>query len=355
MFNIESNFGTQQGEEKYMYSWCETGFALNIFDIGLTKTQTESLRRLSHYLKETANNLSDLKVEEIRKSKTEGAWYNDRSYFHNNDVRSYVLGVLGFTYAAVTEELHNKPLGNEDLFNAFYLEVPRSLIEFGKFWGSTLNLPFGKEFIKLSLTYIADLLICDPRHVHELFSDYMPCEHVKENSRLYFAYGSNLSFEQMRVRCPSAEFVGLSNLSNFEFFIDARGVASLRPSFGSTARGVLWNIEDERDWDKLDRYEGVSSGFYKRLPVEASIGKEQLRSEVYISGNAISGHPRPDYQEKIVKSVTSLKNFYEKKYLGMGELFFETGGDYRQLHFALDEWQKEMVSWLGESFVKSLR
>ena len=347
MLNVESNYGTHIDERKYMYNWCETGFAPNIFDIRLTKTQTESLQRLSLYLKETANNLDDLKVEKIRKFKTEGAWYNDRSYFHNDNVRSYVLGVLGFTYSAVTEELHNKPLGNEDLFHAFYLEAPKSLIEFSKFWGSTLNLPFGKEFIKSALTYVADLLISDARHVHELFSDYMPCENVKENSRLYFAYGSNLSFEQMKARCPSAEFVGLSNLRNFEFFIDARGVASLRPSFVSTARGFLWNIEDEKDWQNLDIYEGISSGFYKRLPVEASIHNKQVKSEVYIASNATSGRPRSGYQEKIVKSVISLKSFYKKKYAGMGELFVETGGDHHRLDFAFNEWETEMVSWLG--------
>ena len=139
MFNIEANFGSQQDDKKYMYEWCENGFAQEIFDVRLTKTQTGSLQRLSHYLKEAAINLDDLKVEEIRKSKTEGAWFNNRSYFHNNHVRSYVLGVLGFTYSAATEEFDKKPLGNEDLCNAFYLEVPNSLIEFAKFWGSTLN------------------------------------------------------------------------------------------------------------------------------------------------------------------------------------------------------------------------
>ena len=225
--------------------------------------------------------------------------------------------------------------------------MPNSLIEFAKFWGSTLNLPFGKEFIKSALTYIADMLISDPRHVHELFSDYLPCETVKEGSRLYFAYGSNLSFGQMKARCPSAEFVGLSNLRNFEFFIDARGVASLRPSFFSTVRGVLWNIEDEKDWQNLDFYEGVSSGFYKRLPVEASIHAKQVESEVYISSNAISGHPRPGYQEKIIESVAFLRSYYEKKYAGMGELFVEKGGDRTRLNFALNEWETEMVSWLG--------
>ena len=207
--------------------------------------------------------------------------------------------------------------------------------------------PFGKEFIKLALTYVADLLISDPRHVHELFSDYMPCEDVKGNSRLYFAYGSNLSFEQMKVRCPSAEIVGLSNLRNFEFFIDARGVASLRPSFGSTARGIFMEYRRGKDWKNLDIYEGISSGFYKRFHVEASIHAKQVESEVYISSNAISGHPRPGYQEKIVESVGFLRSYYEKKYSGMGELFVERGGDHTQLDFALNEWQTEMASWLG--------
>ena len=41
------------------------------------------------------------------------------------------------------------------------------------------------------------------------------------------------------------------------------------------------------------------------------------------------------------------KSFYEKKYAGMGEFFVETGGDHHRLDFALNEWETEMVSWLG--------
>ena len=80
-----------------------------------------------------------------------------------------------------------------------------------------------------------------------------------------------------------------------------------------------------------------------------------MKSEVYISSNAISGQPCPrDIRKKIVKSVVSLKSFYKKKYAGMGELFVERGGDHTQLDFALNEWQTEMVSWLDRVLLNLL-
>ncbi len=89
--------------------------------------------------------------------------------------------------------------------------------------------------------------------------------------RLYFAYGSNLSREQMTQRCPAAlplapyalgghrlAFVGEGN-SRW----GRGGVATVIPQAGSSVPGALWLLTPECE-AALDQFEGVASGRYVR-------------------------------------------------------------------------------------------
>ena len=81
---------------------------------------------------------------------------------------------------------------------------------------------------------------------------------------LYFAYGSNLCKEQMKVRCPKSKYLekhyfddqklcfcwnGLSTNSN--------GVANIIKETGSKVPGVIYEIS-QSDEDELDRREGFN-------------------------------------------------------------------------------------------------
>lgn len=75
-------------------------------------------------------------------------------------------------------------------------------------------------------------------------------------SFLYFAYGSNLWPERLGVRCPSASPVSRATLGGWTVVYDKPGVdgtakMNLRPSDGSVARGVVYEI-DESDRQSLD-------------------------------------------------------------------------------------------------------
>ena len=69
---------------------------------------------------------------------------------------------------------------------------------------------------------------------------------------LYFAYGSNMDWDQMRTRCPSAAFVGIARLPDhrlaFTRFSKTRkcGVADVVPAKGQSVWGAVFSI-DERD------------------------------------------------------------------------------------------------------------
>src|SRR6202044_2164852 len=81
---------------------------------------------------------------------------------------------------------------------------------------------------------------------------------------LYFAYGSNMDVDAMARRCPRSKALGLARLERHRLAVMREGwVAPVRdPS--SAVHGVLWDLA-LADIAALDRYEGVSQGFYVKL------------------------------------------------------------------------------------------
>lgn len=89
-------------------------------------------------------------------------------------------------------------------------------------------------------------------------------------SKLYGAYGSNLNFEQMAHRCPTAQFLGVGKMVGYmlEFRGKAFGVANVVPYEGGSVPVGIWMIESS-DEAALDRYEGYPRLYGKRdIPVE---------------------------------------------------------------------------------------
>ncbi len=93
---------------------------------------------------------------------------------------------------------------------------------------------------------------------------------------LYFAYGSNLNWERMKNRCPSAEFYCKAFLPDYriEFTRESSklncGVADIIWDENNKAYGVVYRI-NEKDLGKLDRHEGYipqrEKNDYKRIEI----------------------------------------------------------------------------------------
>ena len=56
----------------------------------------------------------------------------------------------------------------------------------------------------------------------------------------YFAYGSNLNFEQMAYRCPEATVVGTAKLDGYELAC-RRGYLTILPKEGASVEGLIWS------------------------------------------------------------------------------------------------------------------
>ncbi|QYT00562.1 Gamma-glutamylcyclotransferase [Trichoderma simmonsii] len=165
---------------------------------------------------------------------------------------------------------------------------------------------------------------------------------------LYFAYGSNLSTEQMRQRCPYSTAVGLGKVTGWRWIINTRGYANIVRENEDTATqeqeddsgkvdeqkgksrmeedteeesqvyGMLYLLPVE-DEERLDRYEGVPWA-YEKLHIEAfwvsntdRIDGEEQRVEeeltpvkvlAYVDTQRVTeGRPKEEYVERMERGI----------------------------------------------------
>ena len=79
-------------------------------------------------------------------------------------------------------------------------------------------------------------------------------------SKFYIAYGSNLSVEQMAVRCPNAVIAGKGVMNDWRLAFGRH--ATVEPCPGAQVPVLIWEIS-ESDERALDRYEGFPKYYFK--------------------------------------------------------------------------------------------
>lgn len=132
-------------------------------------------------------------------------------------------------------------------------------------------------------------------------------------SSLYFAYGSNMNFEQMQIRCPGSVFLSPASLKNWSYFINGDGYAGIKKSENSLTHGCLWQL-NKSHWLALDEYEAVNEGYYSRAEVSVipePSGVEELVT-AYLSNNQSFGIPSNSYLRVVIDGAhkVGLSNKY---------------------------------------------
>ena len=127
----------------------------------------------------------------------------------------------------------------------------------------------------------------------------------------YFAYGSNLDVEQMKVRCPNSEMIGKVSLPNWRLVF--RGVADIEPFTGSQVEGGIWKIS-ESDEVALDNYEVYPSLYIKNY-FACSIDTEVVEVMFYQMTHTYDGTQAPNrhYYDTILRGYHQFG--LEQKYL----------------------------------------
>ena len=129
---------------------------------------------------------------------------------------------------------------------------------------------------------------------------------------MYFAYGSNLDWAQIRKRCPSTQPVSVAAARGYRLafsrFSTNRqcGAADIVPSPGNEVWGMLYEI-DETEIGVLDECEGFLPGrpreenAYERVEIEVWKAGMPVTSErvwTYIVVRKLDPCPRPSAEYK---------------------------------------------------------
>lgn len=116
----------------------------------------------------------------------------------------------------------------------------------------------------------------------------------------YFAYGSNMHEPRMLARCPGARLVGKAVLAGFRLV--ERLYADVEPHSDQVVEGVLWTVS-ETDLRRLDYYEGVHAGVYRRRVLPVVRGKSRCHALCYEmtpkTRRVREGRPYPDEYRSI--------------------------------------------------------
>lgn len=102
----------------------------------------------------------------------------------------------------------------------------------------------------------------------------------------------------MALRCPDASDPRPAVLSDHDWLINERGVATVEPFAGNQVHGVLWQVSDS-DLATLDSAEGVPVRYRRdRLTVHTDNGPSP--AWVYIDHRVNPGAPREGYLPRII-------------------------------------------------------
>jgi hypothetical protein len=137
---------------------------------------------------------------------------------------------------------------------------------------------------------------------------------------LYFAFGSNLDPDQMKVRCPGHRVVGMAALRDhklvFPIFSNSwnGGVASLQLSHGNDVWGVVYDLTED-DLRSLDGYEGYhgpgAQNLYEREPLWVELVRPEdgsvprrVKAFAYLARVAANpSPPSPAYMDAVIKGA----------------------------------------------------
>jgi gamma-glutamylcyclotransferase len=124
----------------------------------------------------------------------------------------------------------------------------------------------------------------------------------------YFAYGSNMNWQQMKRRCPSSRFVCVARLPDYRFGITRHsrlrdcGTANICPASAEDVWGIVYEVSDA-ELRVLDSFEdGYRREILSFYPV--ADGRQPLDALVYVA-DIEQSVPRPnsEYRRLIIEGA----------------------------------------------------
>jgi gamma-glutamylcyclotransferase len=136
----------------------------------------------------------------------------------------------------------------------------------------------------------------------------MPVHWGGISSVYYFAYGSNLHWPQMQLRCPSSRFICAARLPGYQFGITRHsrlrdcGTANVFPATGKEVWGAVYDVSDG-DLKVMDDFE---DGYRREILSVEPIGDNRQPIDVLVYVAEIENHvplPSAEYKRLILQGA----------------------------------------------------
>jgi len=129
----------------------------------------------------------------------------------------------------------------------------------------------------------------------------------------YFAYGSNLLVDQKEERTGRIRETLLCRLPGYRLVFNKRshGDGTARANIIEDRAKEVWGVAylcDEAAMTKMDEYEGVAGGHYRRQEVQVIIASVRMRLDAmtYVAGEEFlcpEGEPSSEYLDQILEGA----------------------------------------------------
>lgn len=351
------DFHDNDAKDYLLETWIKDGFISQLNNLAHTKKERLGWTEISDSLKLLGAQVDDQFMNMLLNKNVFYDEFNDIAKFSSTNGRSYedakMIRAVIETVLELAEETEKKYNSRTRIWGAVVTGLSVNLLRYANLWQFALGHQINETFVSKVLDFASESMMISPNQKNHNISDdaFFATNPVSTLEGIYFSFGSNMCKHQMAHRTPNAEFLGVADLPNFEFFINDRGVASIEPKIGSIVKGMLWNIQDPADWESLDGYEGVASGFYRKIKIDviygrASGGVQYVPATTYISAADKIGPPRPGYLEGILNAVdeefTRVKGIYNE--LEKNRDFAEDH-DLGSYQAAFNDWKTELTPW----------
>ena len=108
----------------------------------------------------------------------------------------------------------------------------------------------------------------------------------------------------MFVRCPESSYLTSGRLSDYSWFINTLGYASIRQNLNDFVLGEIFKLSD-KDIELLDIYESVAEGMYEKFIMSVSTLNGDIDCLVYVATDNENGQPQAEYIERINHGIKS--------------------------------------------------
>jgi hypothetical protein len=113
-----------------------------------------------------------------------------------------------------------------------------------------------------------------------------------------------MDVDAMARRCPGSKALGLARLERHRLAVMREGWLTAAREPRSAVHGVLWDLALS-DIATLDRYEGLSQGFYVKLTQPVIAERSPKQAIVYFGANTGPGVARPAYLAEVLAAARS--------------------------------------------------